>query len=564
MRWFVEVAAVGESTEIERYCLEARQWQTALQEARKLRGDAGPLSKLSIEMMAEGYRAIDPKLRLRYLVLRAPGDSPLGIVNGGGAKSGAAAPAAAAPAAGVPAPLASADAAPDTTAPAPPASTETAPPTEAMSSPPVQSSGPAPRAAAAAPPAASAAGAPAAERSASRAPTSARPTQVSAETPDAPAFTVVRKREEEPTASQPITYREYAYAVDPATPLDAARVLLWARFREVEAAIAAKPSGKFVQLAVFDHVFERKPQRAPLITLAWKDWRGEPVVQVPSMGRSEPPPSSTDFGAPPSAPFQPPPSAPHAAPPPAPESLRSPAIEVTEEAPVSEATARLLEAPSQPPAAAPASERGSQRPSARMAAVRKGKRRHGEGEDLIGELFETMHELHFVPDVVSGAEFVLRILESTLPSEVAIVHVFDINAREFVVVRASGAVRHSVLLVRTRDDVAPLRQAMRRQHALAVEPSAADERFSGGRWSHVTARPQHLLYGPVNQGGRYLGLIELANPEGGGPYHQNELNALDYICEQFAELLAARPIVIDAEVVLAEPAPPQKPKKARR
>src|SRR5262245_18022368 len=77
MRWFIEVSRVGEDTAIDKYCLEAKQWQAALQEARKLRGDAGPLSKFSIELLDNGYRAIDPSQQIRYVVSKAPGDSPL-------------------------------------------------------------------------------------------------------------------------------------------------------------------------------------------------------------------------------------------------------------------------------------------------------------------------------------------------------------------------------------------------------------------------------------------------------------------------------------------------------
>src|SRR5688572_26146755 len=77
MRWFVEVSRIGESRATEKYCVEAKQWQAALQEARKLRGDSGPLSKFSIELMDEGYRAVDPALKIRYVVNKAPGNTPL-------------------------------------------------------------------------------------------------------------------------------------------------------------------------------------------------------------------------------------------------------------------------------------------------------------------------------------------------------------------------------------------------------------------------------------------------------------------------------------------------------
>ena len=77
MRWYVEVSRVGENNLAEKYCVDARQWQAALQEARKLRGDTGALSQFSIELLDNGYRAVDPALKLRYLVNQAPDDAAL-------------------------------------------------------------------------------------------------------------------------------------------------------------------------------------------------------------------------------------------------------------------------------------------------------------------------------------------------------------------------------------------------------------------------------------------------------------------------------------------------------
>ena len=77
MRWFIEVSRLGEDTPIDRYCLEAKQWQAALQESRKRRGDTGPLSKFSIELLEHGYRAVDPAQQIRYVVNKAPPDASL-------------------------------------------------------------------------------------------------------------------------------------------------------------------------------------------------------------------------------------------------------------------------------------------------------------------------------------------------------------------------------------------------------------------------------------------------------------------------------------------------------
>ena len=42
-----------------------------------------------------------------------------------------------------------------------------------------------------------------------------------------------------------------------------------------------KPRGKFVNLAVFDHRWKDAPERPPVITLQWRDWRNEVAVDYP-------------------------------------------------------------------------------------------------------------------------------------------------------------------------------------------------------------------------------------------------------------------------------------------
>src|SRR5262249_36680015 len=78
MRWFVEISSLGQkSGPTTTLCVEATQWQPALQKARALRGDEGALGNFSIELLDDGFRAIDPTSRLRYIVKRAPDDAAL-------------------------------------------------------------------------------------------------------------------------------------------------------------------------------------------------------------------------------------------------------------------------------------------------------------------------------------------------------------------------------------------------------------------------------------------------------------------------------------------------------
>ena len=598
MRWFVEVSRVGESGVAEEYCVDAKQWQAALQEARKLRGDSGALSRFSIELLDHGYRAVDPTLKLRYLVTKAPDDAKLTGASLSSVK----------PAESSSGKLRDAEKSTSgatSVAPAGASGSASLVPRPGSHSPPRPSASVPPRASNAAPrllvvpddlvpPAPPAPG--------------LAPTSVA--TP-LPTFEIVRERAEEPRADSPITYREFAFAVPPGVTRAQVEALLYDRYHAARATIEDRPAGKFVQLAVFDHVFKRKPERPPLATFAWKDWRGDPVVafpgfgeapmgpmsQVPPVPASSLPPSNGVHSAPPpgvpaSLSMLPMPAAlaPVAAPAPAvlnepPPVLNEPPVVseprpgslaptpmVTFEAPPLAAPAVVAPVPvvaeplapapapvapasgfelnfeSTPFNAAPVSQPKSERVSRpRLAAP--GRRR--AGEDLIGELFEFMHELHFQRDVATGADFVLSVLNEVLPCDGVLIHVFDINTGHFVVVRAKGPNASTVLLQRMPDQDPLVQWVMRSPRSVSINDAGSDPRFNGPRWQAVGVAPKFALCGAVQLGGRYLGLIELVNPQGDTPFHTSELNALDYICEQFADFLSKKPLVLAADVVLA-------------
>ena len=95
-----------------------------------------------------------------------------------------------------------------------------------------------------------------------------------------------------------------------------------------------------------------------------------------------------------------------------------------------------------------------------------------------------MHELHFMRDIVSGAEFVLGVLNDTLPCELTLVHVFDINTGQFVLVRANGPGSDKLVLFRTPGSgsvVRPARcAACTRSASKTPEPTIAS---TAGAWA---------------------------------------------------------------------------------
>jgi hypothetical protein len=686
MHWLVEVSRVGDTAPSERYCIDARRWQSALQEARRLRGDSGPLPKLTIELLDEGYRAVDPALNVRYLVTEAPPGMPL------------------------------TDSARVGYSTAPPPTIESGTPRPSSS----------PRGSSAATPSVSpGASSPAAP------PPQASIAAVSVPAPLPILAQVIKQRDEKATAANPIAYRELALSVRPGALRDDVEALLLSRLDEARGLMP--DPGRYVQIAVFDHMFVKRPVRPPLATLVWKDWRGEPQMAFPGFGESAeaPPPASlstrapswmprsdsrSSFSVPPAPPVPsdllagpgeparsegaagksvapsqvasaesprrapsvapaarsasvpphslspaavprgkstPPlgsaavnpspsvaPASPRASHPPRPDASAAPVSEpprpsvipqrvvsigpsgpssppartsvppaepsppaaaasdeptvvATEPQPtpllVSVATVEPIPAPlvvaeptpalepslaaapaapartSEPPPirrSDPATQRRSDPAVQRRSdpamqrrsdpAMRRSDpllgRRRAPGEDLIGDLFESIHELSFFVDLVSGADFVARTLADVIPCEAIAVHAFDLGRREFVVVRVRHPSARKALLHRTSDADPIVREIMR--HRSVISNGASPLR--SGVFAKLGVEVKTALTGSVRQGGRYLGLIELVNPAGGTPFHEGEASALEYVCEQFADFVASRPIVLDADVVLGQ------------
>ena len=604
MRWLVEVTSLGKA-ERDALHVEAESWQKALQSARAQRGEAAPMSGFSIELLDEGCRAVDPMSRLRYEVRKARDDGtpaarsvaprPLSSIPprpAAGTPAAANAPSVPA-AANVPSVPAAAN------APSVPAASTPAP---AKKSVPVGSqtvllgsAGPtaveAPHTSVpVAPPAPSAFAPPAP-------PTSAR-TDVASNVPSQ----VIFKREQDATEALPLTYREYVYLVPPGTSEAAAEILLRTQLELVTTSLERVPPGKLVNLGVFDISFQGKPPVPPLATLSWKDWRGAPVVVFPR--RAAPPPHS----APVSALHPSPVSAPHPAPahPPQPvpvSASRHAPVSVQQPAPVSapQPAPALAPAPSAPlslastvviapaPAAVPASVHtvptvpvafsppapsfnlappggfpvlevpapappvvhapvAATMPQARHAAPAQPvqPRQRLRSEDLIADLFESMHNLHFVRDALEGGEFCLTLALEKIPSEFGIVHLYDIDRREFLVTTTRGLGTSKLLLRRHAENDALLASAMRKRRALVVDDAAQSDATGIDRYVALGG-VRSVIVAPVMQSGRFLGAIELMNPLDGKPFSESDGNALSYIAEQFAEFVATRGVVTDPE-----------------
>ena len=350
---------------------------------------------------------------------------------------------------------------------------------------------------------------------------------------------LIYDRAYEPSVDSPVLHRELAFFVDSQESDAELEEHLEAELSAIQASWHERDVSHFVQLALFDHVFDAEPISPPLATLSWKAWQGQKEIWVRGVCRSGAAPSDLDAVA---------------------DRIAGEGDDGAEAEPIP-----LVSRP--PPKGSGAPPAGGEAPDSRtswQSPTESGRysvpdgddelsppisQRVLAGEELIGALFERMHELLYLPDIVAGAEYVLRTVEELIPCAGALVHIFDINAKNFVVLRALGPYHRQVLLAPTAGTGSHLARALRHQTAIELgpdSPGAIDQTI----WKTLGLQIEFLLCSPVHQNRRYLGAIELGRAAGAEKFNPGQVNALAYICEQFAEFIADQPLDSITEAIL--------------
>jgi GAF domain-containing protein len=179
------------------------------------------------------------------------------------------------------------------------------------------------------------------------------------------------------------------------------------------------------------------------------------------------------------------------------------------------------------------------------------------GDELIADLFEAMHDLHFVRDAVDGGAFCLGLAHEKIPCRAGIVHLYDIDRREFLVTSTRGAGADALLLRRLPESDPVLSAAMRKRMAIVYSDASQSDAPGLERFQSLGG-VKSLVVAPVMQAGRFLGAIELVDPLDGEPFADDEGPAISYIAEQFAEFVATRGVVTDPDRIgMATAAAPQ-------
>lgn len=627
MRWVVDVSVAGDPAATKSFTFMADSWHKALLQARTALGDEGALGDFSIDLLKEGYRAVDPRTRRRF-VIRAtnadgtpqrseppPAPVPAPAEDGPKTRStsfmasvGTAAIVSSRPPPPVTAPLAPAP------EPAPEASTVgrtqvmaahgSSPQMPAAAPAAAAPEAPAPAVAPIAPvsPAPVAASAPIAPKSvAPKAPPrpaqAPKPSSKGSQRPPPPAppqqqyaATMLSRRDQEPSESSPLTYREVSYALAIGTEEPEAEAFALQMLEELKREIPEDRAARFINIAVFDEIFTGKPTISPLVVLEWKDWKGAPVARYPrkypsampnSMRSSVPGPGpslaaalkepsqvsrapaaasalgdmflgpatapgksaagpATSIAAAAAAPLMPGVSNPALAPQPVPSFAPMVAPQVP---PAS--------APVEPPPAADGSAKMKTQPlsiGGDVPATNGAAAKRLSGDELIADLFEEMHAMNFHEDAVAAGYFCLDLALSKIPADGGLVHFYDVDKREYVVACARGPNAHALLLARHPDVDPFLGTAPRSRSAVIFQADGATPpRFA------VFGGLKNLVVAPLWPRGRFMGAVEFINPKDGAPFTTDDANALTYIAEQLAEFIGSRGVVLDPRRITRPP-----------
>jgi GAF domain-containing protein len=151
-----------------------------------------------------------------------------------------------------------------------------------------------------------------------------------------------------------------------------------------------------------------------------------------------------------------------------------------------------------------------------------------------------------VSDVKEAAHFVRRVIEEKMQPSVALVHLYDINSRHFVVMSAVGDRAEVLADYATPDDDALAAEIMRGEEAMLVLDPASDPRLARGRW-RLAEPKKSVICAPVAVDGRYLGLLEIADPKDGSEFNEDDRNVLTYVATAFAKYLDGRGVVLGEE-----------------
>jgi hypothetical protein len=165
--------------------------------------------------------------------------------------------------------------------------------------------------------------------------------------------------------------------------------------------------------------------------------------------------------------------------------------------------------------------------------------------DLIGAIFDSVHDVHFAPTLLDGADLLCDIAFRNVPCTGAFIFLHDINTAGWIVAAGAGegAARRFGDRLPGADPL--LARIGQRGVSLRVSGDACAHALNAG------PRPAHALLATAAVGGRLYGVIELVSAPGGEAFTDEQEHAIAYLAEQFATFAASRGILVREHEIVA-------------
>ena len=176
----------------------------------------------------------------------------------------------------------------------------------------------------------------------------------------------------------------------------------------------------------------------------------------------------------------------------------------------------------------PAAERASAAPAVRA-----------EPDDRLASVFEALHELAHLRTPAEGLEFIVRLLETTVPAEAIAAALYDINTDElrFVALTGPGADGLRGTAIPRNQGLFGRAGAGRAEHtSLVIRRVAEEPDYAASSDGRPGLEARNMLLRPVVHEARLLAMLQLINRTTGS-FSAPDVHLVNYTADRLAEFL---------------------------
>lgn len=177
-------------------------------------------------------------------------------------------------------------------------------------------------------------------------------------------------------------------------------------------------------------------------------------------------------------------------------------------------------------------------PAAERHASLAPSRMNAEPDDRLASVFEALHDFAQLRTPAEALEFIVRLLETTVPAAAISASLYDINTDELRFVAATGPGAEKLKGTALRANRGGLfGAAVRSEHSTLVVRNMSDApNYDAGIDGRPGLTAENLVLRPVLHDGNLLAMLQLINRTG-GTFSAPDVHLVNYTADRLAEFL---------------------------